>query len=295
MLSKLNFDILAYLAETKPAPTVENIAKHFGFSLDKVIAIFKELTDQGFLTNNCINENGLSALEPYKVKRAIFMAAGVGTRLLPITLNIPKPLIRVNGIRMIDTLLDALLAADIYEIYIIRGYLGEQFDQLLYKYPMIKFIENPFYNKGNNILSVACAGPLIKNSYILEADLVLSNPNLIRKYQYSSNYLAIPVKETDDWCVYLENGLIKQVTHGGKDCYKIVGISYWNECDGVRLVNHIKEVIDTPEGKELLWGQVPLTCYKNCYKVSIRECSNEDIVEIDSFNELKAIDSAYEV
>ena len=43
-----------------------------------------------------------------KVRRAIIMAAGLGNRLRPVTLKIPKPLIKVNGIRMIDSVIDAL-------------------------------------------------------------------------------------------------------------------------------------------------------------------------------------------
>ena len=44
-----------------------------------------------------------------KVKRAIIMAAGLGTRMKPVTLETPKPLIKVNGIRMIDTVIDLSL------------------------------------------------------------------------------------------------------------------------------------------------------------------------------------------
>ena len=50
---------------------------------------------------------------------------------MPITLNTPKPLIRVQGRRIIDSLLDAVYAAGIEEVYVVRGYLAEQFDQLL--------------------------------------------------------------------------------------------------------------------------------------------------------------------
>ena len=44
----------------------------------------------------------------YKVKRAIIMAAGFGNRMKPVTLDVPKPLIKVNGKRMIDTIIDGL-------------------------------------------------------------------------------------------------------------------------------------------------------------------------------------------
>ena len=65
----------------------------------------------------------MDALEPYRVKRAVVIAAGFGTRMVPITLNTPKPLVRVHGKRIIDTLLDAVAEAGIPEIVLVRGYL----------------------------------------------------------------------------------------------------------------------------------------------------------------------------
>lgn len=78
-----------------------------------------------------------------KAKRAIFLAAGLGNRLRPITINTPKPLVRVNGVRIIETSIEACLKAGIQEIYIVTGYLADEFKILLQKYPMIKFIHNP--------------------------------------------------------------------------------------------------------------------------------------------------------
>ena len=97
----------------------------------------------GYVDEAGITEKGLEVLEPYRVRRAVFLAAGFGSRLVPVTLNTPKPLVRVKGTRMIDTMLDAVYAAGIEEVVVVRGYLGEQFDQLLYKYPGIRFVENP--------------------------------------------------------------------------------------------------------------------------------------------------------
>ena len=106
--------------------------------------------------------------------------------MIPITFNTPKPLVRVHGKRIIDTLLDAVVAAGIQEIIVVRGYLAEQFDQLLYKYPMIKFVENPAYNDANNISSAMCVRYMLSNAYVFEADLLLSNPDIIKKYHYRS-------------------------------------------------------------------------------------------------------------
>ena len=149
MLTKKQFDILTS-AEKFGAKTQRALAAETGMSLGAVNKTLSQLSDDGLLENGEITEKGLAALEPYRVKRAIFIAAGFGSRLVPITLNTPKPLVRVKGKRIIETLLDAVVAVGIEEIYLVRGYLAEQFDQLLYKYPTIKFIDNPSYNEANN-------------------------------------------------------------------------------------------------------------------------------------------------
>ena len=215
--------------------------------------------------------------------------------MIPITLNTPKPLIRVHGKRIIDGLIDACLEADINDIYIVRGYLAEQFDQLLYKYPMIKFLENPAYNEANNIASAMCARYLLSNAYVLEADFVIHNPKIIKKYHYTSNYLGIKKERTDDWCLEVKNDVIVEEKVGGVNCWQMAGISYWNEEDGHKLCNDIKETYEQPGGKERYWEQAPLVFCKKNYRVEIRECFEEDIVEIDTFRELKAIDKTYDI
>ena len=154
-LSRTQFDLMTNLeAAGSRTPTQRELAAASGRSVGTVNKTLKELQELGYVQKNQLTPQGLAALEPYRAKRAVFVAAGFGSRMVPITLNTPKPLVRVNGTRMIDTLLDAVVAAGIQEIYIVRGYLAEQFDQLLFKYPMIKFIENPAYNEAKNIASL---------------------------------------------------------------------------------------------------------------------------------------------
>lgn len=292
-LRRKEFDILTCLERSGNAMTQREIAEVTGMSVGSVNRTLTTLTELGYLSDNAITEAGYTALEPYKVKRAVFIAAGFGSRLVPITLNTPKPLVRVKGTRMIDTLLDAVVAAGIEEIIIVRGYLGEQFDQLLYKYPNIKFIENPYYNEANNISSALLVRNLLQNAYVLEADLVLSNPKLITKYQYTSNYLGVPTDLTDDWCFETKNRVITKVKVGGNNCHHMFGISYWTEEAGAKLCDDIKKVYEMPGGKERYWDQVPLECCLRNYTVEVRECTFDDIVEIDSFADLKRIDPTY--
>lgn len=84
--------------------------------------------------------------------------------MVPITLNTPKPMVLVNGKRIIETLLDAVVRAEIEEIIIVTGYLGEQFEVLLKKYPNIKFVYNDKYNEMNNISSAYMVKDKFKNS-----------------------------------------------------------------------------------------------------------------------------------
>ena len=258
-------------------------------------AAVRELEQLGYLRQGQPTPEGMEAMEPYRVKRAVFLAAGFGSRLAPITFNTPKPLVRVHGRRIIDGLLDACLAAGIGEIYLVRGYLAEQFDQLLYQYPMIRFLENPVYNETNNISSAMCARHLLSNAYVLEADLVLSNPQLIRPYQYRSNFLAIPKARTDDWCFEVEDGIITGEKIGGEHCWQMVGISYWDGADGRKLERDLAEVYETPGGRERYWEQVPLVFRRENYRVAVRPCQDGDVTEIDTYRELKAFDKSYDI
>lgn len=292
-LTRKQFDVLCSLERTNETLTQRELAEVTEMSLGSINKTVNALIEQGFIEGGKITQAGLDALEPYRVKRAVFIAAGFGSRLVPITLNTPKPLVRVRGTRMIDTLLDAVVAAGVEEIYVVRGYLGEQFDQLLYKYPMIRFIENPAYNEANNISSAMCARHLLQNAYVMEADLVLYNPDLIQKYQYTSNYLGVKVEKTDDWCFETKNHVITKVMVGGTNCHHMFGISYWNNADGAKLYEDIKKVYEMPGGKERYWDEVALRYCQDHYQVEVRDCTFEDIIEIDSFSDLKNLDKTY--
>jgi len=290
------FEILTLLERKKEKLSQREISKLSNLSLGTVNKVISELQENKFIDNdNMIIDAGLKALEPYRVKRAIFLAAGFGSRLVPITLNTPKPLVLVNGKKMIETLLDAVVKAEIPEIIVVTGYLSEQFDVLLKKYPNIKFVENKKYNEANNISSAYLVRDLFENSYVLESDLCLYNQDLIRKYEYQSNFLGRYVDVTDDWCLETKNGIITKEKIGGYNCHQMYGISYYNEQDGKQMKKDIEEVYNMPGGKEKYWEQVMLDVCKKNYKIAVRECEKDDIIEIDTFNELKQIDKTYDV
>ena len=290
------FEVLTTIEGNEKKLSQRDITKETKLSLGTINKVISELLENKLIDKeNAITQNGLKVLEPYRVKRAIFLAAGFGSRLVPITLNTPKPMVLVNGKRIIETLLDAVVKAEIEEIYIVTGYLSEQFEILKKKYPQIKFIENNMYNEANNISSAYLVRNLIKNAYVLESDLYLYNPKLIRKYEYHSNFLGYYVDRSDDWCIEVKNGIITKEKVGGINCYQMVGVSYYDENDGQSIEKDMEEVFNSPGGKEKYWEQVILDICKKNYSIYLRECQKEDIIEIDTFNELKAIDKTYDV
>lgn len=289
------FEVLQKLASAEKKLSQRELARETGFSVGTVNTTVAHLSQQGLLQDGCITAAGIDALEPYRVKRAIILAAGFGERLVPITLNTPKSLVLVKGRRIIDSLLDAIVAAGIGQIVIVRGYLREQFDQLLYKYPNLEFVDNPDYNEENNISSVMKVRNLLANSYVCEGDIILHNPRIIQKYQFQSNYCGVKCQRTDDWCFSEYRGRIRNLAVGGENCYQMMGISYWTEDDGSRLSDFVKQVYEAPGGRERFWDTVPLQYYADEFDVAVRGCSFEDFTEIDTFNELKSLDSVYDV
>lgn len=296
-LTKKQFDVLVAFEKEGRTLSQRELSEITGISLGSINRAYNELVSLNYIDSKGLTIDGLKALEPYRVRRAIFVAAGFGSRLVPITLNTPKPLVRVNGTRIIETLLDAVVEAGIDEIIIVRGYLGEQFELLKVKYPNIKFVENKVFNEANNISSAMCVKDMLQNAYVLESDLLLMNKELITKYQYQSNFLGIKCDRTDDWCFKVKDGIIKEQLVGGEgpDIYQMVGISYWSAEDGKKLSDDIEKTYNMPGGHERYWDQVSLNYCKKNYNVAVRECKFSDIIEIDTLNELKAIDKTYDV
>ena len=295
------FEILTFIEKKQDSKlTQREIAQKCHLSLGNINKIIAELQKMELIKmlddgKYEVTLKGYEWLEPYRVKKAIFMAAGFGSRMVPVTLNTPKPLIQVHGKRIIENLLDAVLDAGITDITIVRGYLGGQFDLLLKKYPMIKFVDNPIYNEANNISSAYVVRDQLANAYILESDLLLYNKELIRKYEYTTNYLGMPVERTDDWCFETKKGFITKVKVGGENVDHMFGISYWTKEDAEKMEHDIEKVFKSPGGRERYLEDVPLReCIHN-YKVWVRKVEQGDIIEIDTYNELKQIDSIYNV
>ncbi len=230
-----------------------------------------------------------------KVKRAIIMAAGKGERLRPVTLITPKPLVTVNGKRMIDSVIDSLHCNGIYEIYIVVGYLKEQFKQLKDKYSEITIIDNPYYETCNNISSLYIARNHLENAIILDGDQIIYNDKVLSAEFELSGYNAVWTDEhTDEWLMSVQNGIVTGCSRtGGSHGWQLYSISRWNAEDGKKLKKHLEIEFELKKNRQIYWDDVPMFCYPQEYQLGIREMNMGDIVEIDSIDELAKLDSSY--
>ena len=80
---------------------------------------------------------------------------------------------------MIDTVINGLHEQGIYEIYMVVGYLKEQFEELEKEYEGVKLIENPYYDSCNNISSLYAAREHLENCMILDGDQLIYNHEIL--------------------------------------------------------------------------------------------------------------------
>ena len=232
-----------------------------------------------------------------KVKRAIIMAAGKGERLRPITLVTPKPLVTVNGKRMIDSVIDSLHRNGIFEICIVAGYLKEQFKKLMHRYSGITIIDNPYYETCNNISSLYMAREYLEDVVILDGDQIIYSDEILSPEFERSGYNAVWTDEyTDEWLMDVQNGIVTGCSRtGGSHGWQLYSISRWNAEDGRRLREHLEIEFEQKKNRQIYWDDVPLFCYPGEYRLGVREMHRDDIVEVDSIAELVKLDSSYRI
>lgn len=230
-----------------------------------------------------------------KAERAVIMAAGFGSRLMPVTKETPKPLIKVNGVRMIDSVIKALHKNGVNEIYIVVGYLKEKFDVLKKEYSGIELIENPYYDTCNNISSLYVAREHLENSLILDGDQIIYNDDVLSPYFEKSGYNSVWTDgETDEWLQQVENGKVISCSRtGGKRGWQLFSISRWNEKDGKKLKRHLELEFENKQNRGIYWDDVVMFNHFDEYDLTVRPMNYGDVIEIDSLDDLMKLDLSY--
>ena len=113
--------------------------------------------------------------------QAIILAAGMGRRLGEYTKENTKCMVPVNGVRLIDRLLGQLSQLDLARVVIVVGYKGQELkDYIGHRYDdllKIDYVDNPVYDKTNNIYSLSLAKEQLQedDTLLIESDLIFSD------------------------------------------------------------------------------------------------------------------------
>lgn len=228
----------------------------------------------------------------YHVDNAIIMAAGTSSRFAPLSYEIPKALIEVQGEILIERQIRQIQEAGISPIYIVVGYKKEQFYYLKDKFGVI-LIENEEYLTRNNHSSIYAVRKFLKNSYICSADNYFSE-NPFERQVPEAYYAAVYAEgETDEWCMSEDQeGYINHVSVGGNHSWYMLGHAFWDEPFSVGFIEILEKIYHDPDTADLLWESILI---KNLdqLKMKIRKYRPDMIFEFDTLDELRDFDQSY--
>lgn len=293
-MEKSQFEVLRFLCENGGEFTQRLIAEETGISLGAVNQVVGKLQQMEYISGDYqVTQQGIKAMEPYKVKNAIILAAGMSTRFIPVSYEIPKGLISVKGDIMIERIIEQLKQTGIEEIIVVVGYMMEKFFYLRDKYGVKLVVNNEFASK-NTHSSIYVSRDYLSNTYICCSDNYYPK-NMFHRYEYRAYYCSVYVPGTS----YVErafqfdnSGLIYDTNKPSKDQWVMYGHAYFDADFTEKFKPILEDYFGRPGIEYMYWetiyaenvGQLPMW---------IKQCSNNDILEFDSMEELKQFDKEY--
>lgn len=282
----------------EPGLTQRTLASRVRTSLGSVNALLSEAKSTGLLNEDAtLTPAGQKYLEPFRVDGAVILAAGFGSRFVPLTYERPKGLLKVNGERMIERQIRQLREVGITDITLVVGYLKEAFEYLIDLYG-VKLLYNPDFSTMNNISSVYHAASLFegRNMYLLSSDNWMRE-NLFHTYEPGSWYAAVHVSgETREWVLhYNKKEVITGVEVGGRDADVMYGPVYLSRAFSAALLPALKEAYRTPGKEQYYWENVylDLLAAKKAPPLSVNLQPDGVIYEFENLEELRAFDASY--
>ena len=294
MVTEKQFKLLSFMLTHKEKTfTQRQLAEELDLSLGTVNILLKKLKEEKWIDEELhLTELGQKILEPYRVKNAIIMAAGMSSRFAPLSYEIPKGLLQVKGERLIEREIRQLQEAGIEDITVIVGYLQEKMFYLAEKFG-VKIVVNNDYYKYNNCSSLMLVKNQLSNTYICSSDnYFVENP--FEQYIYRGYYSTIFAEgQTDEYCAIEDsNHTIIDIQIGGENTWAMVGHVYFDRAFSEKF----KEVLETEfkhePYREQLWEDYYSRHVKELH-LEARHYSSDIVKEFDSLDELRQFDERY--
>lgn len=213
------------------------------------------LAERGVLQDGAVTDFGRALLETYRVKSAVFQAAGVCRRFAPISYDIPKGLLPVRGERLVERQIRQLHEVGITDITLVVGHLAESFEYLKDMYG-VKLAFNPEYALVNTLATVHLVREQLDNTYILYSDHYYPE-NPFHTYEYRSYYPTRYDNPTGEWTqVYDEdrNSInMEKSDNGGEYLH---GFAYITKATADELMPYLVDAYNDPKLKDNFWEHV---------------------------------------
>lgn len=288
-LTKSEFEVLHVLAGTGERLTQRELAHRSSLSVDTVSSVVRTCEKSGLVTDGRLSEKGLRALEPYRVRNAVIMAAGLSSRFVPLSYERPKGMLRVRGEVLIERQIKQLLKRGISDITVVVGYKKEYFFYLAAKYG-VKILVNSEFAEKNNSWTLWLARKQLGNTYVCSSDdFFTENPfeRYVYKSYYASEYVSGP---TDEWCLETDpDDRITGVDVGGRDSWVMLGQVYFDYDFSQRFVPLLEDAVTRPENDGKLWEAIYADNLPSL-DMEIRRYPDGVIHEFDSLAELESFD-----
>lgn len=272
---------------TEPFINQRILAEKLRYSLGIVNKSIKELTETGYIDDTIRpTQKAIDEIKLNQPKNAIILAAGFGMRMVPINTEIPKGLIEINGERLIERIIRQLHEAGVNEIYVVVGFMKEQYEYLIDEYG-VELVVNPEYATKNNLHSMRLVNHHISNTYIVPCDIWCSN-NPFRRYELYSWYMVSDMVDSESRVrVNRKLELVETTQNSGGNT--MVGIAYitLNEAESVK--NRIVELDGLRKYDESFWEEVLFE--ENRLMMAAKMVHSTEVIEIDTYEQLREIDS----
>lgn len=294
MLSRKTFDVLNQVYKA-PGCSERDISGACKLDSSVISSALAELRKDSLIEGESlvITPQGLETLVPFRVKNAIIMAAGLSSRLAPISYEQPKGLLKVCGEVLIERQIRQLKEAGIDDIVVVVGYMKEKFYYLEDLYG-VTIVFNPEYAQRNNNSTLYAARDRLDNTYICSSDNYFTE-NPFETYVYSAYYSCVYFEGKTDEYVPKTKGeelLIVGVDYDGGDDWGTLGHAYFDREFSRKFVKFLEQDYSQPETAGKYWEDVYLDHVSELPMVA-RHYPGGVVWEFDNLDEFKAFDSQF--
>ncbi len=284
-MNKQECDILTSLL-SEPFINQRILSEVCGHSLGVVNRSIRELIKSGYLDEAVrLTAKAHKAFREKEPRNAVILAAGFGMRMVPINMEIPKALMEVNGEVLIERMIRQLHAVGIRKIYVVVGFMKEQFEYLIDEYG-VELIVNNDYALRNNLHSLKLACRHLSNTYVMPSD-VWCEYNPFQKNELYSWYMVSDLVDNDS-DVRINRKMELVTVPKGAGGNAMIGISYLAEEEADIVRNKVEKLCCDSIYDGSFWEE---TLYdKDRMIVCARVVHGSDVVEINTYEQLRELD-----